>query len=240
MPELCGKMSLALWRISGLRATKGSGLRGSISGGDKRAVKLSSLPLSTVLAWRVCRIQSASVYAQCLKVFFGWSVTMGQPGTEAFSFFQSREKQSVHPASPAEYPLVLKDSHNGSGMLCVVFRDFAKFCSSWSTSCCLHPFSLCFSKCLALCSMSAECLLLSLCRRCGGAVSCTMVTAAPVSTGLVRLWCCWQCCCCCAAMGASHRGGEQSFLCCLTEAGWWFYITLVLCVVDRNIVPHSV
>lgn len=95
MPELCGKMSLALWRISGLRATKGSGLRGSISGGDKRAVKLSSLPLSAVFAWRVCRIQSASVYAQCLKVFLAWSVTMGQPGTEAFSFFQSREKQRV-------------------------------------------------------------------------------------------------------------------------------------------------
>lgn len=98
-----------------------------------------------------------------------------------------REAEIAHPDSPAEYPLVLKDSHNGSGMLCVVFRGFAKFCSPWSTSCCLHPFSLCFSKRLALYSMSADCLLLSLCRRCGGAVSCTMVTAAPASTGLVHL-----------------------------------------------------
>lgn len=44
-------------------------------------------------------------------------------------------------------------------------------------------------------------------RRCGGAASCTTVTAAPVSTGRAPRSCCWRRCCCWAATGASRPAG---------------------------------
>lgn len=46
-------------------------------------------------------------------------------------------------------------------------------------------------------------------RRRGEAASCTLVTDAPVSTGLGLPSCCWLGCCCCVVVGASQLGGEQ-------------------------------
>lgn len=127
-----------------------------------------------------------------IAVLSSGSVKTRQPGTDAFSLFQCCKAASVHADQASKQLPVLSnlDEHcpeklsSFEGFLQTLLHSPMIF-----ADCCLPLTCIfCFLKsCICVFFTPTLSEALSFCRRCGGAVSCTMVTVAPVSIGRVHL-----------------------------------------------------